>query len=68
VEYILRRAKHLGLEFSEEFDSLCELQDLLFEAEDQRARLEQAGEDAFRQDAIIEKLREQIKSDKKKLP
>jgi len=64
VEDILGRAKSLGIEFDEEMDEnldlLSELQELLHDAERQRAYFESGGVETALHDEVIAKLREEI--------
>jgi hypothetical protein len=65
LENILGRAKGLGIKFDEEekkdLEQLSASQELLHDAECERANLDQEGEDTTVHDAIIDKLREEIK-------
>jgi hypothetical protein len=71
VEDILGRAKSLGIEFDEEMDEnldlLSELQELLHDAERQRSRLEEEGDETALHDKVIAKLREEIRDLSRKL-
>jgi hypothetical protein len=71
VSDIFRQAKKLGIEFEEEeeknLSQLSELTELLEEAENRRARLEQAGEDTTAEDQVIPRLRAKIAELSRKL-
>jgi hypothetical protein len=64
VEDILGRAKSLGIKFEkemeEDLDRLSELQELLDDAERQRAYLDSGNIGTALQDEVIAKIREEI--------
>jgi hypothetical protein len=62
LENILRRAKGAGVQFDQnekELERLSELQDLLHDAEGERAGLSQEGEDTALHDEVIMGVRQE---------
>jgi KaiC/GvpD/RAD55 family RecA-like ATPase len=72
VDDILGRAKRLGIKFEDEeekehLEQLSALQELLDDAEHQRASLDQDGEETTLHDRVIDKIREEIRALTKKI-
>ena len=65
MEDILGRAKGLDIKFDEEekedLEQLSALQELLHDAECERANLDQDGEETVLHDVVIDRLRDKIK-------
>jgi hypothetical protein len=66
LENILSRAKSAGIQFEpenvKELERISELQDLLHDAERERAGLEAGGDDTALHDEVIAKLRQEIRA------
>jgi hypothetical protein len=65
VENILCRAKGAGIQFDQnekELERLSELQDLLHDAERERAGLEAGGDDTALHDEVKAKVRQEIRA------